>query len=44
MAFTNLDKTDMILICGEAREHSELARQIYGEGLLKGYFPMHEPL
>jgi hypothetical protein len=31
MAFTNLEKTDMVLIYGEARGHSELARQIYGE-------------
>jgi hypothetical protein len=26
MPFTNLEKTDMILIYGEARGHSELAR------------------
>jgi hypothetical protein len=31
MAFTNLEKTDMVLIYGVARGHSELARQIYGE-------------
>jgi hypothetical protein len=31
MAFTNLEKTDMILIYGEARGHLELAWQIYGE-------------
>jgi hypothetical protein len=31
MAFTNLEKTDMVLIYNEARGHSELARQIYGE-------------
>jgi hypothetical protein len=34
MSFTNLEKTDMVLIYdGEAREHSKLARQIYGEKL-----------
>jgi hypothetical protein len=31
MTFTNLKKTDMVLINGEARGHSELARQIYSE-------------
>jgi hypothetical protein len=31
MAFTNLEKTDMVSIYGEARGHSEPARQIYGE-------------
>jgi hypothetical protein len=31
MVFTKLGKTDMVLIYGEARGHSELARQIYGE-------------
>jgi hypothetical protein len=31
MAFTNLEKTDMVLIYGEARGHSKLARQMYGE-------------
>jgi hypothetical protein len=30
-AFTNLEKTDMVLIYSEAPGHSELARQIYGE-------------
>jgi hypothetical protein len=30
MAFTNL----VVLIYGEARGHSELARQIYGESIL----------
>jgi hypothetical protein len=31
MAFTNLEKTHMVLIHGQARRHSKLARQIYGE-------------
>jgi hypothetical protein len=31
MAFTNLEKTDMVLIYGKAQGHSELARRIYGE-------------
>jgi hypothetical protein len=31
MAFTNLEKTDMVLVYGEARGHTELVRQIYGE-------------
>jgi hypothetical protein len=31
IAFTNLEKNDMVLIYGEARGHSKLARQIYGE-------------
>jgi hypothetical protein len=31
MAFTNLEKTDMVLIYGEARGHSKLARQMYCE-------------
>jgi hypothetical protein len=31
MAFTNLEKTDMVLIYGEVRGHSELTPQIYGE-------------
>jgi hypothetical protein len=31
MAFTNQEKTDMILIYGETRRHSKLARQIYAE-------------
>jgi hypothetical protein len=31
MAFTNLAKTDVILIYGEARGRSELALEIYGE-------------
>jgi hypothetical protein len=31
MVFTNLEKTDMVLIYGEAREYSELTPQIYGE-------------
>jgi hypothetical protein len=31
MAFTNLEKIDMVLMYGEARGHSELARQIYSE-------------
>jgi hypothetical protein len=31
MSFTNLEKTDIVLIYGEARGHSELARQMYGE-------------
>jgi hypothetical protein len=31
MAFTNLEKTDVVLTYGEARRHSELARQIYAE-------------
>jgi hypothetical protein len=30
-AFTNLEKTDMILIYSEVPGHSELAWQIYGE-------------
>jgi hypothetical protein len=34
MVFTNWEKTDIVLIYGEARGHSELARQIYG-----GRFP-----
>jgi hypothetical protein len=33
MSFTKLEKTDMVLIYGEARGHSELAQQIYGERL-----------
>jgi hypothetical protein len=39
MAFTNLEITDMILIYGEAREHSELARQIYGGRFPQGILP-----
>jgi hypothetical protein len=32
MAFTNLEKTDMVLTCGdEAHGYSELAQQISGE-------------
>jgi hypothetical protein len=31
MPFTNLEKTDMVLINGKARGHSELARQIHGK-------------
>jgi hypothetical protein len=31
MAFTNLEKTGMVLIYGKARGHSKLVRQIYGE-------------
>jgi hypothetical protein len=31
MAFTNLEKTDVVLIYGEAGEHSELARHISSE-------------
>jgi hypothetical protein len=31
MASTNLEKTDMVLIYGEACGHSELPRQIYSE-------------
>jgi hypothetical protein len=31
MAFTNLKKTNMVVIYGEASGHSELERQIYGE-------------
>jgi hypothetical protein len=31
MSFTNLEKPNMVLVYGEARGHSELARQIYGE-------------
>jgi hypothetical protein len=31
MAFINLVKTNMVLIYGEDRGHSELAWQIYGE-------------
>jgi hypothetical protein len=31
MYFTNLEKTDMVLIYGEARGHSELAPRIYRE-------------
>jgi hypothetical protein len=31
MAFTNLEKIDMVSIYGEARGHSEPARQIHGE-------------
>jgi hypothetical protein len=34
MAFTNLEKTDMVLIYGEARGYLEVARQIYGERFL----------
>jgi hypothetical protein len=34
MVFTNLEKADIVLIYGEARGHSELARRIYG-----GKFP-----
>jgi hypothetical protein len=40
MAFTNLEKTDMVLIYGETRGNSELARQITVEGFLERYFPM----
>jgi hypothetical protein len=40
MSFTNLEKTDMVLIYdGEAREHSKLARQIYGEKLPQRILP-----
>jgi hypothetical protein len=39
MAFTNLEKTDMVLTYGEAREHSKLARQIYVERFPKRIFP-----
>jgi hypothetical protein len=35
MTFANLEKTDIILIPGETRGHSELARQIYGESVLQ---------
>jgi hypothetical protein len=35
MVFINLEKTDMVLIYGEAREHSELPRQIYNFGHLE---------
>jgi hypothetical protein len=35
MSFTNLEKPNMVLIYGEARGHSELARQIYGERFLQ---------
>jgi hypothetical protein len=31
MPLTDLEKTDTVLIYGEARGHSELARQIHGE-------------
>jgi hypothetical protein len=31
VVFTNLEKTDVVLIYGEARGRSELAWQIYGE-------------
>jgi hypothetical protein len=31
MAVTNLEKTDMVLLCGETPGHSELPRQTYSE-------------
>jgi hypothetical protein len=40
--FTTLEKTDLVLIYGEVRGYSEVARQIYGERYL--YFPIHDPL
>jgi hypothetical protein len=39
MAFTNLEKTYMVLIYDEACGHSELARQIYGERFLQKILP-----
>jgi hypothetical protein len=40
MSFTNLEKTDMVLIYdGEARQHSKLARQIYGKKLSQRILP-----
>jgi hypothetical protein len=44
MAFANLEKTDITLISGEARGHSELARQIYGGSFPQRILPMHETL
>jgi hypothetical protein len=38
MAFANLKKTDMILINGEARGHSEPHGKFTVKGYLKGYF------
>jgi hypothetical protein len=38
MAFTNLEKTDTVLIYGEVRGCSELTRQIYGEKFPQGIF------
>jgi hypothetical protein len=32
------EKTDIVLIYGEARGHSELPRQIYAERILQGTF------
>jgi hypothetical protein len=39
MAFINLKKTEVVLIYGEARGHSELARQIYSEKLPQRILP-----
>jgi hypothetical protein len=33
-----LEKTDIVLIYGEAHGHSELPRQIYAERILQGTF------
>jgi hypothetical protein len=39
---TNLKKTDVVLIYGEARRHSDDKSTV--KSFLKGYFPVHEPL
>jgi hypothetical protein len=39
MVFTNLKKTDMVLIYGEARGHSELARKFCGERFTQSILP-----
>jgi hypothetical protein len=39
MAFINLEKTEVVLIYGEARGHSELARQIFNEKLPQRILP-----
>jgi hypothetical protein len=39
MVFTNLEKTDMVLIYGEARGHSELARKFCGERFTQSILP-----
>jgi hypothetical protein len=44
MAFTNLEKTDMIVIYSEVPGHSELAWQSSGERFPQRILPNAEPL
>jgi hypothetical protein len=39
MSFTNLEKTNIVLIYGESRGHSELVLQMYGEKLPQRILP-----